>query len=126
MVARDDFRAIAKDHGAQALEHFVLEIKPEKSSDDVTHNLPAHLDYQRDPEERGSLVFSDPRSNATGDSAEGAGLIIYCAGSMTEVWQSADAEPMYNSRARQRVAQAAGQRRQYFVESWPVHSQGPT
>ncbi len=126
MAARDDFGAITKDHGALALKLYVLETKPEKSPDDVTHNLPARLDYQRDPEERGSLVFSDPRSNANGDSTEGAGLIIYCAGSMTEVWQSADAEPMYNSRARQRVAQAAGQRGLYLVERRPVHGQGPT
>ena len=46
MVARDEFRAIAKNHGTQTLELYVLETKPEKSHDDITRNLPARLDLQ--------------------------------------------------------------------------------
>ncbi len=126
MVPRNDFRAIAKDHGALARGLHVLETKPEKSPHDVTRNLPTRLDYRRDPEERGSLCSSDPRSNATCDSTEGAGLVTYCARSITEVWQTVDAGPMHNSRAWHCVAQASGQQGHSLVERWLVHGQGPT
>lgn len=74
MVARDDFRAIAKDHSALARELYVLESTSEKAPDDVRRNLPAHLDYEHDPEMCGTLVLAGPHSDATGDSTEGTGL----------------------------------------------------
>ncbi len=60
MAARDDFRAIAKDHSVLTREQYILESTPQKSPDDVKRNLPTHLDYEQDPEKRGTLVLAGP------------------------------------------------------------------
>lgn len=100
MVAWNEYKAIAKDRGALALELYVVETKPEKGPDDVKANLPAHLEYQRELEMKGSLVLAGPLSDASGDSMEGAGLIIYRAGTMAEARELADGDPMHQSGAR--------------------------
>lgn len=120
MVARDDYRVIAKDRGTLALELYALESKPEKSPDGTKQYPPAYLDYEQDPEERGLLVLTGPHSDATGYSPEGAGLIAYRAGSMAKARQLADADPIHPSGPRQPVTQVAGQKGRYLVERWHV------
>ncbi|NKB28904.1 MAG: hypothetical protein GKR99_15675 [Rhodobacteraceae bacterium] len=100
MVQWNDYKAIAKERGALALELYVVETKPQKEADEVKKNLPAHLDYQGDLERRGVLVLAGPTSDSSGEEMQGAGLIIYRAGSMSEAKALADADPMHQSGAR--------------------------
>ena len=100
MVAWDDYKAIAKDRGALALELYVVESRPQKSPDDVKRCLAAHLEYQRELEQRGILVLAGPLSDPTGESMEGAGMIVYRAGSMAEAQQLADEDPMHRGGVR--------------------------
>lgn len=100
MVAWNDYKAIAKDRGALALELYVVESKPQKAPDDVKQCLPAHLEYQRELEQRGTLVLAGPLSDPTGESMEGAGLIVYRAGSMAEAKRVAEGDPMHQGGAR--------------------------
>lgn len=100
MVAWNDYKAIAKDRGALALELYIVESTPQKAPDDVKQCLPAHLEYQRELEQRGILVLAGPLSDPTGESMEGAGLIVYRADSMAEAKQLADGDPMHHSGAR--------------------------
>ena len=46
------------------------------------------------------LVMAGPTSDASGDSMEGAGMVIYRAASMDEARALADADPMHSSGAR--------------------------
>ena len=100
MVAWNDYKAIAKDRGALALELYIVESTPKKSPDDVKQCLPAHLEYQRELEQLGILVLAGPLSDLKGDSMEGAGLIVYRAGSMAEAKEFADGDPMHDRGAR--------------------------
>ncbi len=100
MVAWNDYKANAKERGALALELYVIESKPEMPPESVKATLPAHLEYQRDLEERGVLVMAGPLSDATGESMEGGGMILYRAASMAEAKALADADPMHDSGAR--------------------------
>lgn len=100
MVAWNEYKSIAKDRGALALELYVVETRPASSPEDVKTNLPAHLEYQRELEVRGSLVLAGPVSDASGEAMEGAGLIIYRAPSMAKAKALADDDPMHKSGAR--------------------------
>lgn len=100
MVAWTEYKAMAKSRGALALELYVVESKPQMSPDDVKRSLPSHLEYQRDLEERGTLVLAGPLSDSTGENMAGAGLIVYRAGSMDEAKELAKNDPMHISGAR--------------------------
>ncbi len=100
MVAWNDYKAIARDRGALALELYVVESTPQMTPDDVKLCLPAHLEYQRDLERRGILVLAGPLSDPAGESMDGAGLIVYRAGSMEEARQLAEDDPMHRRGAR--------------------------
>lgn len=100
MVAWNDYKAIAKERGALALELYVVESTPKATPEDVKSNLPEHLAYQSDLEQRGILVLAGPISDASGEQMEGAGLIIYRAASMADARGLADADPMHRSGAR--------------------------
>ena len=82
MVAWNDYKTIARDRGALALELYVVESTPQKAPDDVKQCLPAHLEYQRELERRGVLALAGPLSDPTGEAMEGAGLIVYRAGTL--------------------------------------------
>lgn len=100
MVAWNDYKAIAAERGALALELYVVETTPISAPEAVKQNLAAHLDYQRELELRGVLVLAGPLSDASGESMEGAGMIVYRAGSMDEARALADGDPMHKSGAR--------------------------
>ncbi len=93
MVAWNDYKAVAKDRGALALELYVVESTPQKTPDDVKQCLPAHLEYQRGLELQGRLVLAGPLSDRTGESMEGAGLIVYRAGRLHESGSRGQREP---------------------------------
>lgn len=100
MVAWADYKRTAAERGALALELFVVETTPAGSPDAVKANLPAHLDYQRELETRGTLVLAGPLSDASGAEMAGAGLVVYRAASMDAARALAEADPMHTSGAR--------------------------
>lgn len=100
MVAWNDYKTMAKNRGALALELYVVESTPQKSPEKVKGSLPAHLDYQRNLEDRGVLVLAGPLSDPAGETMVGAGLIIYRAASMDDARQLAEDDPMHRSGAR--------------------------
>ncbi len=100
MVAWNDYKAIAKERGALALELYIVESKPKSAPEAVKSNLPAHLEYQRSLEASGVLFLAGPTSDASGDAMEGAGLVIYRAQSMEEARTLAENDPMHRSGAR--------------------------
>ncbi|MXW86512.1 MAG: hypothetical protein F4103_17150 [Boseongicola sp. SB0673_bin_14] len=100
MVAWNEYKAIAKDRGALALELYVVESTPQKAPEDVKQCLPAHLEYQRELERRSALVLAGPLSDPSGESMEGAGLIVYRAGSMAEAQRLAEGDPMHQGGVR--------------------------
>ena len=100
MVAWADYKAMARERGALALELYVVESTPKSGPEPVKNALSAHLDYQRDLESRGILVLAGPLSDATGTEMEGTGLIIFRAGSMDAARAIAEADPMHKAGAR--------------------------
>ena len=100
MPSWTEYKSIARERGALALELFVVHSTPAKAVKDVKANLPAHLDYQRDMEQRGLLALAGPISDPTGTQMMGAGMIIYRAKDMDEAHAMATADPMHASGAR--------------------------
>lgn len=100
MPAWDAYKAEAKARGSLAFELFVVHSIPAKSPEDLKANLPAHLEYQGELEDAGTLVFAGPMSDETGTQMEGMGLIIYRAKSFEDAHAIAEADPMHASGAR--------------------------
>jgi len=100
MVAWTDYKQMAKERGALALELYLVESTPAGTPEDVKDRLPAHLAYQRTLEERGILVMAGPLSDPTGEIMVGGGLIIYRADSMEEAKELTCNDPMHQSGAR--------------------------
>jgi uncharacterized protein YciI len=61
----------------------------------MKETLPRHLEYQKEMESRGALVFAGPVSDETGEEMNGAGMIIYRAASFDEARSFAEADPMH-------------------------------
>jgi uncharacterized protein YciI len=100
MVTWVDYKNMARERGALALELFVVESTPAASPEDVKANLPAHLKYQRELETSGVLVLAGPLSDPTGEIMVGAGLIIYRAQTMEEARALTEKDPMHAAGAR--------------------------
>ena len=90
----DEYRHIAHERGALALELYVVESTPSAGEDAVKENLPDHLAYQRD------LELAGPLSDPTGEIMVGAGLIVYRASSQLVAETLASQDPMHQSGAR--------------------------
>ena len=99
-VAWSDYKAMAKERGALALELFVAESTPQKGPEELKAVLPDHLAYQRTLEERGVLAFAGPMSDETGEEMSGTGLIVYRAASFDEARALAQADPMHQTGTR--------------------------
>lgn len=110
MVAWNEYREMARERGALALELYVVESAPQAAPELVRKILPDHLAYQREQEESGTLVLAGPLSDATGETMTGAGLIIYRASSMARANELAAEDPMHKSGARS-----------YTVRKWLVN-----
>jgi len=100
MVAWNEYRKMARDRGALALELYVVESTPSGAPEKVKATLPAHLEFQREMELSGKLVLAGPMSDSTGELMQGAGLIVYRANSMEEAKGMAEADPMHAEGAR--------------------------
>lgn len=100
MVAWNDYKTMAKERGALALELYVVESTPEKSPEEVKAVLPDHLAYQRAQEEAGRLVMAGPLSDSTGNEMQGTGMILYRAETMDAARAIAESDPMHKTGAR--------------------------
>ena len=113
----DEYKAVAKERGALALELYVVRSTPIGDPAAVAENLPDHLAYQRQLEEAGNLVLAGPVSSEigpartrfpagpisdeTGRVMDGSGQIIYRAESMAAARELADSDPMHQAGARE-------------------------
>ncbi|MEO9825600.1 MAG: YciI family protein [Paracoccaceae bacterium] len=96
----ETYKAEAKARGSLAFELFVVHSTPAKTPEDLKANLPAHLEYQGQLEDTGTLVFAGPMSDETGTQMQGMGLIIYRAASFDDARAIAEADPMHASGVR--------------------------
>ncbi|GAA0775721.1 hypothetical protein E1180_13005 [Roseibium denhamense] len=110
MPAWNDYKKIAKDRGALALELYAVSTSPAGPDADLPGNLPDHLAYQARLESDGKLAFAGPVSDETGEHMTGEGLIIYRAASLEEAKALADGDPMH----------ARGVRR-YTIRRWLIN-----
>ncbi|MEM7752486.1 MAG: YciI family protein [Pseudomonadota bacterium] len=100
MVAWTEYKAIAKERGALALELFVAVSTPQKAPDDVKSVLPEHLAYIQSLEVSGQLMMAGPLSDDTGEEMQGAGMLVLRAASMDEAHALAANDPMHSTGAR--------------------------
>ena len=100
MPAWDEYKEIARGRGALALELYVVNSTPVGAPDAVRDTLPRHLDYQKQLEADGNLFLAGPVSDETGEQMEGAGMMIYRAGSLAEATKLAEGDPMHAEGAR--------------------------
>ena len=95
-----EYKRIATERGALALELYVVESTPAKAPEDVQATLPDHLAYQREQEIAGNLAFAGPLSDMTGELMQGTGLIVYRAESLEAARTLAENDPMHKTGAR--------------------------
>lgn len=100
MVDWNEYKAIAKDRGALALELFVAVSTPQKSAEEVKAVLPDHLAYIQSLEVSGDLVMAGPLSDETGAEMQGAGMLVLRAESMETARTLAANDPMHSTGAR--------------------------
>lgn len=109
MPAWSEYKNAAQERGSLACEMYAIvstPVKPEK----LQANLPAHLEYQGQMEQHGSLVMAGPLSDLTGELMEGVGMIIYRADSLQSAIDMADADPMHKTGTRE-----------YTIRRWLVN-----
>lgn len=96
----EEYKQAAQERGSLALELYMVVSTPEKGPEDLQAQLPAHLAYQAEQEEKGALVMAGPLSDATGELMQGTGLIIYRAESLEAANRITAADPMHSSGTR--------------------------
>ena len=99
MVAWTDYKMAARERGSLALEFYVIESTPEHP-EQLADTLPAHLAYQAEQEQKGTLAFAGPLSDESGEEMNGSGLIIYRAPSLQAARAIAEADPMHSTGTR--------------------------
>lgn len=95
-----EYKQVARDRGALALELYVVRSEPAGPEADLPGTLPEHLAYQARLETEGKLAFAGPVSDASGENMTGEGLIIYRAGSLEEARALAAEDPMHKKGVR--------------------------
>ncbi len=95
MPAWSEYKKIAKERGALALEFYVVQSTPAAGPEKLQELLPDHLAYQGQLEKAGKLAFAGPMSDATGEMLQGEGMIIYRAETLEEARALAEADPMH-------------------------------
>lgn len=95
-----EYKAHARERGALAWELFMVRTTPVAPPEDLQRVLPAHLAYQKQLEEEGSLVMAGPLSDDTGEEMQGMGMIIYRANSLEEARALTEADPMHKEGIR--------------------------
>ena len=109
MPAWSEYKKAAQDRGSLACEMYAIistPVAPEK----LQENLPAHLAYQSEQEQKGALVMAGPLSDLSGELMEGMGMIIYRAESLEAAKAIADGDPMHQSGTRE-----------YTIRRWLVN-----
>lgn len=115
MPAWNDYKAEAKARGALALELYVAQSMPAAPPETVKANLADHLAYQAKLEAAGQLVLAGPLSDESGEMMEGAGQMVYRAGSFEEAKSLVANDPMHLSGARN-----------YTIRKWLINEGGLT
>jgi len=100
MPAWKDYKKAAVERGSLAMELYMVLSTPAQSPEALQAQLPAHLAYQADQENNGSLVMAGPLSDDSGELMQGTGLIIYRAESLEAAKKIAETDPMHSSGAR--------------------------
>lgn len=100
MPAWKDYKKASQERGSLAMELYMVISTPVKPPEDLQAQLPAHLAYQAEQEQKGALVMAGPMSDLTGELMEGVGLIIYRAGSLQEARAITEADPMHSEGVR--------------------------
>jgi len=95
-----DYKRIAQERGALALELYVVNTVPAGPDVDLPGTLPDHLAYQARLEAEGRLAFAGPVSDASGENMSGEGMIIYRAESLEEARALAEGDPMHSRGVR--------------------------
>lgn len=95
-----DYKRIAKERGALALELYVVNTIPAGPDADLAANLPDHLAYQARLESEGKLAFAGPVSDLSGENLNGEGMIVYRAASLVEARSYAEDDPMHKRGVR--------------------------
>lgn len=100
MPTWSEYKTVAHERGALAMEMFVVESKPAASPEAMQEILPRHLAYQKEMEAAGKLFLAGPLSDLTGAQMSGGGMIIYRASSIEEARQLAEGDPMHSEGGR--------------------------
>lgn len=95
-----DYKRIAKERGALALELYVVNTIPAGPDVDLPGTLPDHLAYQAKLEQEGKLAFAGPVSDPSGKNLNGEGMIIYRANTLEEAHVLAEQDPMHKNGVR--------------------------
>lgn len=96
----EEYKQAAQERGSLALELYMVVSTPEKGPEELQANLPDHLAYQSEQEEKGALVMAGPLSDSSGDLMQGTGLIIYRAESLEAATAITAADPMHSTGTR--------------------------
>lgn len=110
MPAWEEYKKTAQERGSLAHELYVVISEPVAAPEIMKEQLPAHLAYQSEQENNGTLVMAGPLSDSTGELMQGMGLIIYRAASLEAARKIAEADPMHSSGARK-----------FVIRSWLVN-----
>jgi uncharacterized protein len=95
-----EYKRIAKERGALALELYVVNTRPVSPDADIPGSLPDHLAYQARLEAEGKLAFAGPVSDSSGEEMTGEGMIIYRAASLEDARALASDDPMHKNGVR--------------------------
>lgn len=96
----NEYKQIAKERGALALELYVVNTRPVSPDADIKGALPDHLAYQARLEASGHLAFAGPVSDSSGEEMTGEGMIIYRAASLEDARALASDDPMHKNGVR--------------------------
>lgn len=110
MPSWSEYKTIARERGALAMELFIVESKLAVSPDEMMKHLPDHLAYQKEMEAMGKLVLAGPLSDISGTEMSGGGMIIYRAGSLDDARILAENDPMHKTGSRS-----------FSIRSWLVN-----
>ncbi len=110
----DEYKEIARERGALAVELYVIESVPITAVEELQKTLPAHLAYQKKLENEGKIFMAGPTSDASGKVMPGSGMMVYRASSLQQAKEWADGDPMHNQRLRR-----------YTVRKWLVNECDP-
>ena len=90
----------AREMGLLAKRLYVITSEPTAGIGPVMENLEAHLAYQHQLEQDGTMFAAGPLASTDEQQWYGDGLFIYRAESLAEATKLAEADPMHGSGAR--------------------------